>query len=226
MDQSTLNQLFDKIYVINLDKRKDKLATRQQSFNDNNISYERFKALTPMDSFMNKKSEFFKKTFPKERWGAVACTMSHRAVLEKALKKNQSVLICEDDLYFCDNFNDILSEKLKTLPGNWNALHLGYNRGASYVYTHNMAKFKNINEDWETFDMFSGCTCWGFKPGIIPVVLEYLNKYPTQNFFNSLQIDLTLACLKLYDDPRIKMYSTIEPLVFPKMIGQSDTGLN
>jgi GR25 family glycosyltransferase involved in LPS biosynthesis len=225
MIKSPLNELFDDVFIINLVTRKDKLDIVSKNFDDNNIKYQIFNAIRPMDIMINPNYQQYKE-FEFNRLGAIACTMSHKHLLEEALKNNKSVLICEDDLFFCNNFNNDFSEKLKSLPSDWNVLHLGYNRNASYIYTHNLAKFNKINDHWETFDMFSGCTCWGFKPEVIPVVLEYLNSYPIQNMFNSLQIDLNMACMGLYHDPRIKMYSTVDPLVFPQMIGQSDTGLN
>lgn len=225
MQKSPLNQLFDNVIVINLMTRKDKLDIVSKNLTDNDIEYTVFNAIRPMDIMIDSEYEQFK-NFEFNRLGAISCTMSHKKVLEDALNKKQSVLICEDDLFFCDQFNEIISQKLKTLPSDWNTLHLGYNRNNSYIYTHNLANFRKINEDWETFDMFSGCTCWGFKAEVIPVVLEYLARYPHPNMFNSLQIDLNLACMYLYNDERIKMYSTIDPLVFPKMIGHSDTGLN
>jgi hypothetical protein len=89
-----------------------------------------------------------------------------------------------------------------------------------------MVNFKKINDDWESFDGMAGIFCWGFKAEIIPLVLQYIEKYPIQNMLGTFHIDLNLTFMGLYKDPKVKVYSTIEPLITHEMIGQSNTGLN
>jgi len=226
MGESPLNNLFEKTYVLNLLTRKDKLDVMKKYFDNNNVRFDVFKAVTPMDILTNPKYSKFKGA-ESRRFGAIACAMSWKSMLEKALKnKYKSILIFEDDIVFCDNFNTKLSEKLTTLPEDWNILHLGYSRNQSFIYHNNLVNFRKINDDWETFDGMAGIFCWGFKSEIIPLVLQYIEKYPIQNILGSYHIDLNLTFMELYKDPRVKVYSTIEPLITHEMIGQSNTGLN
>jgi hypothetical protein len=58
--------------------------------------------------------------------GAWGCYMSHLRVLEKMMSnKNASVIIFEDDAFFCDNFNDEMETYLEHLPDDWEMAYLG-----------------------------------------------------------------------------------------------------
>lgn len=51
---------------------------------------------------------------------------SHKSLLEHASTLDvEAVLIMEDDIDFCDDFNYKLNLCLNELPENWDALHLG-----------------------------------------------------------------------------------------------------
>jgi GR25 family glycosyltransferase involved in LPS biosynthesis len=119
-----------KIYVINLDKRPDRLSSLNIP-----LKWERFVA-TDGDIFINNK--------PKER-GWRGCYDSHVRLMEQITNSEDGLyLIFEDDVELCDNFNDRLLTLLKSLPEDWELLFLGgHNRGVKIKYN----EFLNLAND-------------------------------------------------------------------------------
>jgi glycosyl transferase family 25 len=119
----TLNNFFDKIICINLDKRPDRWAEIQEQFSKNNIEVTRFSAIdgNPMnwmsDNFEGKQTSFN---------GAMGCIASHVGVYHLAKKNGwKNVLIIEDDCDFIENLNEIFKKSIETLPNDWDLLYLG-----------------------------------------------------------------------------------------------------
>lgn len=54
----------------------------------------------------------------------VAGRLSHIEVL-KTIKDDERVLICEDDAFFRDDFNEMLDEYMADLPKDWDIFYLG-----------------------------------------------------------------------------------------------------
>lgn len=101
------NMLFDKVYVINMDKRTDRLEKISQELAGLGIAFERFPSVYDKDPISS-------------------CRKSHLGVISKAKVEGlNSVLILEDDAMFLDNFNENLESVSKELPENWDMLYLG-----------------------------------------------------------------------------------------------------
>jgi len=117
----TLNDYFPKIYVINLDRRPDRMQECQLEFNKIGINVERIPAIDG-------------KEMP-DSWGmgsrdkaCLAVNSVHRKLMNDAkLNKHDSILIFEDDVTFVDNFNEIFNERIKSLPEDWDILFIGGN---------------------------------------------------------------------------------------------------
>ncbi len=106
-----VSTLFDKVYVINLERRQDRLEKISENLNELNIYFERFEAL----DYLKIESE-----------PSVACALSHRGVIEKAKAEgNKSILVLEDDCYFVDGFIDKFNLLIDSLPEDWDMLYLG-----------------------------------------------------------------------------------------------------
>ena len=96
---------FDKAYLINLDRRKDKLERSTAILNGLGIPFERFPAISPPDG--STFSVLHNVFWPSGAGfsAALGCLLSHHAVLSMAAGKGlRSVLIMEDDLAPCDGF--------------------------------------------------------------------------------------------------------------------------
>lgn len=129
-----INVIFDKIFVINLDHRKDRWNECKLLFKKYNINnYERFTAVSPK---LNEISYDQYKNFivNKKDWyvpGAVGCKMSHLNIIKLAKHRGyKNILILEDDFSISkdvNEFNTILFQSMKEIDNNWDMLYLGGN---------------------------------------------------------------------------------------------------
>lgn len=116
-----LRSFFDRVVVINLKRRPDRLlALREAVFNrdwplKNPEVFEAVdgnKVPVPID-------------WP-DGGGAWGCMQSHRQILERAIMDGvRSLLVLEDDVCVSSEFADRLKEFLKNVPDDWEQLMLG-----------------------------------------------------------------------------------------------------
>lgn len=93
----------DKIFVINLDRRTDRLSKISDALKRLDLPYERFKAI---------------------EGGIKGCAMSHYGVIELAKNRGyKNILVLEDDAIFVEDFFDKLNKHI--IPVNWNMIYLG-----------------------------------------------------------------------------------------------------
>jgi GR25 family glycosyltransferase involved in LPS biosynthesis len=102
-----VNEYFDKVVVINLDRRKDRLEKVNAQLEELGITYERFSAIDAKALDIDP---------------IQACRQSHLQVLEESEGKT---LILEDDAYFMEGFNERFAQFVELLPDNWNIFYLG-----------------------------------------------------------------------------------------------------
>lgn len=154
-----LNKIFDKIYLINLERRKDRLENFLKISEKYNFSFELIKAfdgialLTEDFTYENKKISYVKNEFYKhepgiffgienyhDRYfkGQVGCLMSHLEILKLAEKNNySSILILEDDVVFSDDFQQKIENLIDKFPEVWDMFYLSgsmVNEGKKYKY--------------------------------------------------------------------------------------------
>lgn len=128
-----LNEFFDKIYCINLDRRTDRWEECQKIFSKHNIDVERFSAIDG-----NENNHNLGYPFDNELAGAI----SHTKVIEKAQElKLQRVLILEDDVDFVDDLEKKFTEYVNQIPNNWDGLLFGGNHvGGGHLVNQNVMK--------------------------------------------------------------------------------------
>lgn len=119
----TLFNLIDKIYVINMDKDRERMLILDKKLKKLGLEYERISGVDGEKKY----KELNVKT--KLRPGQLGCLLSHLKILEKAKKNNyQNILIFEDDVIFCKNFIEKLVKLLKKVKhneGHFDILYLG-----------------------------------------------------------------------------------------------------
>jgi hypothetical protein len=108
----TFNEVFDKVIVINLAKRPDRMAQIKEQLDAHKITFERFEAIDGQELGIT---------------GVAACALSHREVIEQ-YKDCQSLFIFEDDAELHPNFEQLWDVFIANLPDDWQMLYLGCNR--------------------------------------------------------------------------------------------------
>lgn len=130
-----INDFFEKIYCINLDRRVDRWESSLKEFEKYELNVERFSAIDGNIDNYN-----LGHPFDNELAGAI----SHLNAIKKAKElKLKNVLILEDDVEFINNLNHLFPFFIKQLPLDWDGLHFGGNHigGLSNV-TVNLAKMR------------------------------------------------------------------------------------
>lgn len=114
-----LNDFFDKIYCINIDRRTDRWESCLKEFEKHGLIVERFSAV---DGNTNNYDLGY--PYDNELAGAI----SHLNVIKKAKELNlKNVLILEDDVEFLNNVNELFGFFIKQLPENWDGINFGGN---------------------------------------------------------------------------------------------------
>lgn len=115
----SLNNFFDHVYCINLDKRTDKWQACQEEFARIGLTnVERFSAVD------GKKVDVESNLLP----GEIGIIMSSIAVLTDAKEKGyEKILILEDDVQFSDTFVRDWNQWSQEIPEDWEMLYLGGN---------------------------------------------------------------------------------------------------
>jgi len=108
-----LNEFFDRVVVINLDRRQDRLKELKKQTKSLGIDFVRYSAVDAKALGIS---------------NIAACATSHRFVLEDAKAAGaQRLLILEDDAEFGHSFTANFSELVSKLPENWQMFYLGSN---------------------------------------------------------------------------------------------------
>jgi glycosyl transferase family 25 len=113
-----MNNYFDKIFCINLDRRTDRWDNVSKLFERNGLVIEKHSA------FDGKKEL----TLPYPSSAELAGTISHRDVILKAKELGlKNVLVFEDDVEFEDNINEKFNIIKNYIPNDWDMIYFGGN---------------------------------------------------------------------------------------------------
>jgi GR25 family glycosyltransferase involved in LPS biosynthesis len=102
-----VNEYFDKVVVINLDRRTDRMEQVDAQLKELGIEYERFSAVDAVAEGIDP---------------IQACRQSHIQVLEQS---EGLTLILEDDALFMENFQERFDNFIELLPQDWDIFYLG-----------------------------------------------------------------------------------------------------
>ena len=141
-----LNQYFDKIYLVNLKHQTKERLTAENHLKNNNITFETY---TAINGYQKKYKDWFNSyskrpigelTYFKEHEhiekgrkkkliespGAVGYIQTYIKILQNAkYNKHKRILILEDDVILCENFNERFKEFIKNIKKDWKILLLG-----------------------------------------------------------------------------------------------------
>jgi GR25 family glycosyltransferase involved in LPS biosynthesis len=119
-----LNEYYDKIFCINLDRRPDRWEECVEIFKNKGLDVERFSACD---------GQLIDTGYGKVYNGELGGTISHTRLIKKIIDDEYNrVLILEDDVEFASDFLKISHSILKELPENWDILFYGGNHTGGF----------------------------------------------------------------------------------------------
>ncbi len=130
-DLFNINQYFDKIYCLNLDRRSDRWQKVSQEFSKFSINVERWSAIDG-DNLIESELVYIDKNISEEKASRIgkienkyslACLLSHIEIIKNAKARGyKKILIFEDDVIISKDF----SEKIKLISKiKWKLFYLG-----------------------------------------------------------------------------------------------------
>jgi GR25 family glycosyltransferase involved in LPS biosynthesis len=160
----SLDNLFDRIYCINLDRRTDRWESVQNEFKKFNIkNIIRFSGI---DGNMLKNDTVLLN-------GELGILLTHLEIIKKAKLDNlDNVLIIEDDVIFSDEFLNIQSY-MKEVPDDWDFIYFGGN----HIYGKPPQK---INEKILKLNFTVALQCVAIKKTMFDKIIEILPKKQKQ----------------------------------------------
>ena len=136
-----VNEYFDKVVVINLDRRTDRMDKLVPQLERLGIEYERHSAVDGKELGINP---------------IFAGTMSHVQVLKKY--QDKKILVLEDDALFVDDFNEKFEEVMQTLPKDSDIFYLGA------LLPKSTGKVTPVNKHWTRQVMTTGSQAYCINP--------------------------------------------------------------
>lgn len=127
---TTINDFYDHIYCINLDRRLDRWKEVRQEFKKHGIeNVERFSAVDGVKVDREGYSPYMKP-------GDIGSLLTHINLFKDAQKNGyKNFLMLEDDVEFVENLQEEFSAGIKDVPEHWDILYLGGNHARGWPIT-------------------------------------------------------------------------------------------
>jgi GR25 family glycosyltransferase involved in LPS biosynthesis len=123
----SINDYFDGIYCINLDRRPDRWEKNcLPQFEKLGLSVERFSAVDGKTDIDIGHGNYYN--------AELAGSMSHLNAIKKARDNNiKKLLLLEDDVVFKENANEMFSNLINNVPNDWEYLFFGGNHVGGFT---------------------------------------------------------------------------------------------
>ena len=167
-----VNDFFDKVIVINLDRRTDRMDKLVPQLEKLDIQYEKFSAVDGKQLGVDP---------------IVAGLQSHLQVMKQIT--GQRVLILEDDAQFVEDFNEKFEKVIQTLPEDWDIFYLGA------LVPKDVGLVRMVNRHWGIQVLTTGSQAYCINPSR----LEYfINKLEDYNYYIDVGLRDFAKDLKAY----------------------------
>lgn len=186
-----VNDFFDKVIVINLDRRTDRMDKLAPQLEKLDIQYERFSAVD------GKKLDIDP---------IVAGLQSHLQIMKQIA--GQRVLILEDDAQFVEDFNEKFEKVMQTLPEDWDIFYLGA------LVPKDVGLIRMVNRHWGIQVLTTGTQAYCINPSRLEYFINKLEDYNSyidiglRDFAKGLKAYITQPNLVVqfpsYSDLRLK----------------------
>lgn len=162
-----INITWDNIFIINLKRRLDRKINIQNKLKEQNITnYEFIEAIDGVEPHIQKQFTNAQKTNHTSiiNSGHFACLLSHIKAIKLAKSRNySSIMVLEDDIYFCKDFVSKLSNLM--IP-NYDMIYLG---GI-------ISKKKLFFNDWVRYSNIMGAYGYILNSSLFDIVINQLEK--------------------------------------------------
>ena len=119
-----INRVCDKVFVINMDKDKERLNAFDKYMSSNSIKYERLPAVDGSQINNDPRLTDFCNVFCTN--GIKGCALSHRTIWEKMVENNyKNVLVFEDDAIINEKFDSKFQHIWNYLPKDYDIIYFG-----------------------------------------------------------------------------------------------------
>lgn len=119
-----MNDYFDQIYCLNLDRRSDRMEVARKRFEFVDLRVERFNAIDGQvvkPLWRSAERPLFKNP------SYLACALSHLSMYQQALDRGcERLLVVEDDVRVHRNLSTLAPEVLSNLPDDWDLVHFAF----------------------------------------------------------------------------------------------------
>jgi hypothetical protein len=123
---SYVNQVVDKVYLINLDRDTERLKKMTEQLTKLNIEFTRFPAV--LGSEVKTSSHLTELCLKYCTDGIKGCALSHKTIWEDMITNNyEHVLVLEDDAIFADDFEHMFKTGWDQVPKDFDVWYLGCN---------------------------------------------------------------------------------------------------
>jgi glycosyl transferase family 25 len=190
-----------------MDKDTDRLNKMTKECNKFNIKFQRFSGIDANNLSIKEKNKYVTNFCQKYCTnGMIGCGLSHFKIYEDVIKNNyNNVLILEDDVYFDDNFHNILNDSLKELPKDYDILYVGsFGLSSKEInYDHNYL-LKLLSNKKKQNNSFNTIFCPEFPLGTHGYIVsnqgckKILKNIKKINYHIDWQINLTNKNLNIY----------------------------
>lgn len=198
-----LNTYFDKIYCLNLDRRTDRWSECCDIFQKMDLKVERFSACD---------GQLIDTGYGKVYNGELGGTISHARLIRKIQKENlDKVLILEDDIEFCEDFETKFKLAINDLPDDWDIFFFGGNHTGGYqIIT------KNIGRVFRTLALHS----YAVRGKALPYIYQNMIQFVGHTLCNNEQLQPSVAAdfYMAKVQPHIQCYS-----IFPNLTWQRES---
>lgn len=152
-----MNNFFDKIYCINLDRRTDRWEKCINEFKKHNLNVERFSAKDGKEI-----------NLPYPHASELGGTISHLNVIKLAKELNlKNVLILEDDVEFISDLNFKINDIMAQAPQEWDMIYFGGNHVGGY---------QQINSVFYKIFRSYAIQCYAVNSKCFDTIINYLTE--------------------------------------------------
>jgi GR25 family glycosyltransferase involved in LPS biosynthesis len=179
----TLNNYFQEIHCINLDRRTDRWEESEEEFKKHGLNVERFsafdgKSLTQM---------------PGLNAGQLGAIYSHRGIIQKAKDRNlDNILILEDDVKFSDDVNNQFSEIYSRIPDDWDVILFGGNHVGNNPWAR--GEMRLIADNVFKVSHSLALHCYAVKNTVYDMAIDALSQMNDTNDALFAQIQKDINC--------------------------------